>query len=82
MRDSSSKAGGKRKPAISTRDEPSRSGDPARNGGPDEATAYIAETAAELAALARRHRLDLLDYLLGMTQLEAEDSLRRKRRLS
>ncbi len=78
----SSKAGAKRKPAVSTRDEPSGSGDEARNGGPDEAAAYIAETAAELAALASRHKLDLLVYLLGMTQLEAEARLRRRRRLS
>ncbi len=53
-------------------------------GGPDEAVAFIAETVAELAQLARRHRLDVLSHLLGMAQLEAEERLRfrSKRKLS
>jgi hypothetical protein len=53
-------------------------------GGPDEAAAFIAETAAELAGLARRHKLEMLRFLLGMTQLEAEEHLRlrSKRNLS
>jgi hypothetical protein len=38
--------------------------------------AFIAETVAELAKLARRHRLDVLSHLLGMAQLEAEERLR------
>ena len=45
-------------------------------GGPDEAAAFIAETAADLAGLARRHKLDMLGCLRGMTQLEAEEHLR------
>jgi hypothetical protein len=46
--------------------------------------AFIAETVAELAKLARRHRLDVLSHLLGMAQLEAEERLRlrSKRKLS
>ncbi len=58
--------------------------EPAGGGGPDEAAAVIAEAAAELAGLARRHRLDMLGFLLGMTQLEAEAHvrLRSKRNLS
>jgi hypothetical protein len=46
--------------------------------------AFIAETVAELAKLARRHRLDVLNHLLGMAQLEAEERvrLRSKRKLS
>jgi len=46
--------------------------------------AVIAEAVAELAGLARRHRLDVLHFLLGMTQLEAEEHirLRSKRNLS
>jgi hypothetical protein len=53
-------------------------------GGPDEAVAFIAETAAELAKLAKRHRLELLSHLLGMAQLEAEERMRTrsKRKLS
>jgi hypothetical protein len=44
----------------------------------------IAETAADLARLARRHRLDILRFLLAMAQLEAEEHLRlrSKRNLS
>jgi Pyruvate/2-oxoacid:ferredoxin oxidoreductase gamma subunit len=49
---------------------------PSGEGGPDEASAFIAETAADLARLARRHRLDMLGFLLGMAQLEAEEHLR------
>jgi hypothetical protein len=58
--------------------------EPDGEGGPDEAVAFIAETVAELAKLARRHRLDVLNHLLGMAQLEAEERLRlrSKRKLS
>jgi hypothetical protein len=53
-------------------------------GGPDEAAAFIAETAADLARLAHRHRLEMLGFLLRMAQLEAEERvrLRSKRKLS
>ena len=46
--------------------------------------AFIAEGVAELAKLARRHRLEILSHLLGMAQLEAEERLRlrSKRKLS
>ena len=46
--------------------------------------AFIAETVADLGKLARRHRLEILDHLLGMAQLEAEEHLRlrSKRKLS
>lgn len=56
----------------------------AGDGGPDEAAALIAEAAAELAALARRHKLDMLNFLLRMVQLEADERLRlrSKRNLS
>ena len=61
-----------------------RTDEPSGDGGPDEAAAFIAETAAELARLARRHKLDMLGFLLGMAQLEAEEHLRlrSKRNLS
>jgi hypothetical protein len=54
------------------------------DGGPDEATAFIAETTAALARLARRHRLGMLVRLLEMAQMEAEERarLRGKRNLS
>jgi hypothetical protein len=46
--------------------------------------AFIAEHLADLARLARRHKLDVLGHLLGMAQLEAEERLRlrSKRNLS
>jgi hypothetical protein len=66
------------------RDEGSRTDDPAEDGGPDEAAAFIAEAVAELARVARRHRLGMLVRLLEMAQMEAEDRvrLRGKRKLS
>jgi hypothetical protein len=53
-------------------------------GGVDEAVAFIAEQVAVLRKLAKRHKLDVLDYLLGMTQLEADEHmrLRSRRKLS
>ncbi|MGX1323419.1 hypothetical protein AB7M17_006872 [Bradyrhizobium sp. USDA 377] len=53
-------------------------------GGADEAVAFIAEQVAALRKLAERHKLDVLHYLLGMTQLEADEHLRlrTRRRLS
>ena len=45
-------------------------------GGPDEAASFIAETVNDLAWLAGRHKLDLLCYLLSMTQMEAEELVR------
>jgi hypothetical protein len=40
------------------------------------AASYIAELSAELATLARRHRLDTLGYILDMARLEAENATR------
>jgi len=51
-------------------------------GGPDEAAAFIASTAAELSKIARRHGLHMLEHLLDMAQLEADNWLRKKRSLS
>jgi hypothetical protein len=61
-----------------------RADEPGSDGGPDEAAAFIAETVAELARLAERHRLEMLGRLLRMSQLEADEHirLRSKRRLS
>ena len=58
--------------------------DPPGDGGPDEAASFIAESVAELALLARRHRLGVLVRLLEMAKMEAEERvrLRSKRKLS
>lgn len=47
-----------------------------RDGGPGEAAYYLMDAIAELAQLARRHRLDMLCYLLEMAQLEATEQAR------
>jgi hypothetical protein len=56
--------------------------DPHGSGGPDEAAAFIAATSAELSHIAKRHGLRVLGRLLDMAQLEADEWLRRRRRLS
>jgi hypothetical protein len=38
--------------------------------------AYVAALTADLAALARKHKLDTLGYLLDMARLEAEGAAR------
>jgi hypothetical protein len=78
------KTGGRRTRANQGKARRSLNGGAEWEGGPDEAAAFIAETAAELAGLARRHKLEMLRFLLGMTQLEAEEHLRlrSKRNLS
>jgi hypothetical protein len=50
--------------------------EPPGGGGAEEAASFIAETVTDLAWLAGRHKLDLLCYLLSMTQLEAEELVR------
>jgi hypothetical protein len=42
----------------------------------------IAGTAAELSKVAKRHGLHMLEHLLDMVQLEADNWLRKKRSLS
>ena len=71
-------------PASSGRGPRSPAGEPPGDGGPDEAAAYIAQNLADLARLARRHRLDMLVRLLEMAQMEADERvrLRGKRNLS
>ncbi|MFK4506920.1 hypothetical protein IQ17_01525 [Bradyrhizobium daqingense] len=66
-----------RAPGRSRNEEPG-------DGGADEAVAFIAEQSAALRQLAERHKLPVLHYLLGMTQLEADEHLRlrTKRKLS
>ena len=78
------KSGGRRTHTHQRRGRRPGNNEPAGEGGPDEAAAFIAEAVAELAGLARRHKLDMLGFLLGMTLLEAEEHLRlrSKRNLS
>jgi hypothetical protein len=57
-----------------------RAEDLAADGGPDEATAFIAESLAGLIQIAMRHRLDVLNHLLSMAQMEAEERLRLRSR--
>ena len=77
------KPGKRRARAASGVQERSRNEEPGE-GGADEAVAFIAEQTAALRKLAERHKLDVLHYLLGMTQLEADEHLRlrTKRKLS
>ncbi len=49
---------------------------PPRDGGPDEAAIFIAETVSDLSEVARRHGLDMLRFLLDMAQMEAEERVR------
>ena len=78
------KKAARRTPASPEMGEGSPIDEPPGDGGPDEAAAFIAETAAALAKLARRHRLGMLVRLLEMAQMEAEERvrLRGKRNLS
>jgi hypothetical protein len=78
------KTGRRRTPASRCRDGGSPTDDPPGDGGPDEAAAYIAESVADLARVARRHNLEMLVRLLEMAQMEAQEriQLRGKRNLS
>jgi hypothetical protein len=78
------KTGRRRTPKSSDKDRRSPTDDPPGDGGPDEAVAFIVETVADLARLARRHKLELLVRLLEMAEMEARERirLRGKRNLS
>jgi hypothetical protein len=60
----------KRKPAA-------KSG---RDGGPREAAGFIADATADLAQLARRHKLNVLGFLLDMSLMEANNIVRRRKK--
>jgi hypothetical protein len=60
----------KRKPAVT----------PARDGGPKEAAAFIAEHLSGLGRLARHYKLDMLGFLLDMCLMEAKDIVGRRGR--
>ncbi|WP_244065118.1 hypothetical protein [Bradyrhizobium sp. Ce-3] len=78
-----SSTGGGRKRRASGRRRPAGD-ETARKGSPDDALVLIAAAATELAKLAQRHRFEVLDHLLAMARLEAEEQLRARsrRRLS
>jgi hypothetical protein len=78
------RTGGRRTRKSLGKGRRSRTEELSGEGGPDEAAAFIAETAADLVRLAHRHRLEMLGFLLRMAQLEAEERvrLRSKRKLS
>jgi hypothetical protein len=65
-----------RKRASSGKRRSAREDEPGGEGGPDEAAAFIAETADDLVRLARSHQLEMLGHLLRMAELEAEEYLR------
>ena len=46
------------------------------DGGPEEAALYIKSAVRDLSLMARRHRHDMLAYLLDMAHLETEEILR------
>ena len=54
--------------------------EPAGDGGPEEAAAYLATATSDLGRIARRHGLDTLGFLLDMAQMEAEDIARQSGR--
>ena len=70
------KKGRRRTRAPAGRDEAPRNDESRGEGDPDEAALFIAETLADLARLARRHKLDLLVRLLEMAQMESEERVR------
>ncbi|HAQ81948.1 hypothetical protein C7G43_17980 [Bradyrhizobium sp. MOS004] len=74
---SSTGGGRKRKPPGRRRPA---SDDMAGEGGPDDALVLIAAAATELAKLAQRHQFEVLDHLLAMTRLEADEQLRARSR--
>jgi hypothetical protein len=54
-----------------------KEGDAAPEGSPAAVAAYVAALTSDLAALARRHDLATLGYLLDMARLEAEGIVQR-----
>ncbi|WP_050425572.1 hypothetical protein [Bradyrhizobium tropiciagri] len=70
-----SSIGGGRKGKPSGRRRPA-SDETGGEGGPDDALVLIAAAASELAKLAQRHKFEVLDHLLAMTRLEADEQLR------
>lgn len=51
-----------------------------RDGGPEEAASHISDVLTDLARLARRHKLDMLGFLIDMALMEAREVVRFRRR--
>jgi hypothetical protein len=63
-------------PGDSSMTPPSSNNRAQGEGGPEEAALYIKSTVLDLSRMARRHRHELLAYLLDMAHLETEEILR------
>lgn len=50
---------------------------PSGGGSVAEAARFISDMVLELSQIARRHRLDMLGYLLDMALVEAKEQARR-----
>jgi hypothetical protein len=72
------KTGRRRRTANTGWNDSSGTEDPPGEGGPEEAVSYIAETVADLAQVARRHKLEVLVRLLDMAEMEAQERIHRR----
>lgn len=70
--------GGRKREAPGRRG--SAGGETAGEGGPDDALTLIAAAVTELAKLAQRHKFEVLDHLLAMARLEADELIRSRSR--
>jgi hypothetical protein len=77
-----SKTGDRRTRGYQAKGSGPESDEPPGDGGPDEAVRFIAETAAALAEIARRHELGMLVRLLEMVRMEADERVRGRARRS
>ncbi|HEY0234165.1 MAG TPA: hypothetical protein VGC86_03780 [Afipia sp.] len=50
------------------------------DGGPLEAADFIATALIDLKRMSHRHRLDMLTYLLDLAYIEAQESMRTRRK--
>lgn len=74
---SSTGGGRKPKPSVGRR---TAGDETAREGSADDALVLIGAAATELAKLAQRHKFEVLDHLLAMARLEADEQLRARSR--
>ncbi|WGS23613.1 MULTISPECIES: hypothetical protein [unclassified Bradyrhizobium] len=73
------RAGGGRKRTASGRQR-SAGDETGGEGSPDDVLVLIGAAATELAKLAQRHKFEVLDRLLAMARLEADEQLRLRSR--
>ncbi|VIO75607.1 hypothetical protein CI1B_59860 [Bradyrhizobium ivorense] len=72
------RTGGGRKHKASGRRR--SAGEETGEGSPDDALVLIRAAVTELAKLAQRHNFAVLDHLLAMARLEADEQLRARSR--